>query len=139
MSDLRKQIACRLNWPTSYYDQAWLIWSGLGISHTGNRAAPTWTCRAGWCASRSTARTAAEPRVRWCAGARGRYARARSLLTSHGSGCPGLSSRASCLLSQGASAHGCDEACDNENVFQAHVITMSAHYTKCPHLFLLGL
>ena len=92
----------------------------MGVSHARNCAAATWAGRASCGAARSSGRAAAETRIRWGAGARGRYACAGSLLTSHCSGCSGMTLRSVCLLGQGACARGCDEACDQESVFEVH-------------------
>jgi hypothetical protein len=116
------------DWGQVRRNQSW-----LGIAHTRNGAATAWIRRAGWCAGRPAGRTAADPRVRWGAGAWSRDACARSLLTSHAPRCSRVTLRTGSLLSQGRSACSCDQPRDQENVFQAHVITTSAHCTRCLH------
>jgi hypothetical protein len=106
---------------------------GPRVSHSRNCAAAAWACRAGCGTGRTASRTGAKTRVRRGAGARTRYAGAGSLLTSHGPGCPGMTLGTGRLLSQARSTRRCDQACDQQNVFQRHVITKSGRYTKYLH------
>ena len=81
---------------------------GPRVSHSRNCAAPAWICGASCGTARAASGTGAKTRIRWGARARTRYAGARSLLTSHGTGCPRMTLGPGCLLSHGRSARSCD-------------------------------
>ena len=106
---------------------------GPRVSHSRNCAGPAWTCGTSCGTARAASGTGAKTRIRRGARARTRYAGARSLLTSHGPGCPRMTLGTGCLLRQGRSARSCDQACNQQNVFQWHVITKSGRYTRCLH------